>query len=58
VPRAVAGDNVGVLLRGVKREFVERGMYLGVPGQQRSEVLGDCLSGKPKNVGEFYRNRC
>jgi len=33
VPRAVAGDNMGALLRGVKREFVERGMFLGVPGQ-------------------------
>ena len=55
MPRAVAGDNVGVLLRGVKREFVERGMYLGVPGQQFSEVHGDCLSGKKnKNVEEFY----
>jgi len=33
VSRAVAGDNIGVLLRGVKREFVDRGMYLGAPGQ-------------------------
>jgi elongation factor Tu len=35
VPRAVAGENVGILLRGIKREFVERGMYLGSPGQLR-----------------------
>ena len=33
VPQAVAGDNVGVLLRGVKREFVDRGMFLGAPGR-------------------------
>ncbi|MER3455538.1 MAG: elongation factor Tu [candidate division GAL15 bacterium] len=29
---AVAGDNVGVLLRGVEREDVERGMVLAKPG--------------------------
>jgi len=27
-----AGDNVGVLLRGVKKEYVERGMVLAKPG--------------------------
>ena len=27
-----AGDNVGVLLRGIKREEVERGMVLAKPG--------------------------
>jgi len=27
-----AGDNVGVLLRGVKKEEVERGMVLSKPG--------------------------
>lgn len=32
MPRSVAGENVGVLLRGVKREFVDRGMFLGAPG--------------------------
>ena len=30
--RAEAGDNAGVLLRGVKREDVERGMVLAKPG--------------------------
>ncbi|MBM3881935.1 MAG: elongation factor Tu [Verrucomicrobia bacterium] len=30
--RASAGDNVGVLLRGVKKEAVERGMVLAKPG--------------------------
>ena len=29
---AVAGDNVGVLLRGIKKEDVERGMVLAKPG--------------------------
>jgi elongation factor Tu len=32
VPVAVAGDNVGVLLRGVKRDEVERGQVLARPG--------------------------
>ena len=29
---AIAGDNVGVLLRGIKKEDVERGMVLAKPG--------------------------
>src|SRR5207248_8484687 len=29
---ATAGDNVGVLLRGIKKEEVERGMVLAKPG--------------------------
>jgi elongation factor Tu len=32
---AVAGDNIGVLLRGVEREDVERGMVLAKPGTIR-----------------------
>jgi elongation factor Tu len=32
MPEAVAGDNVGVLLRGVKRDEVERGQVLARPG--------------------------
>src|SRR3546814_6600116 len=32
-----AGDNVGVLLRGTKREDVERGQVLAKPGTIRSE---------------------
>jgi len=32
MPEGVAGDNVGVLLRGIKREDVERGQYLCKPG--------------------------
>ena len=30
--KATAGDNVGVLLRGIKKEEVERGMVLAKPG--------------------------
>lgn len=32
VPKCVAGDNVGTLLRGIKADFVLRGMYLAEPG--------------------------
>jgi elongation factor Tu len=32
---AVAGDNIGVLLRGVEREDIERGMVLAKPGTIR-----------------------
>ena len=31
VPQAVAGENVGVLLRGIRKEVVERGMFLCTP---------------------------
>jgi elongation factor Tu len=33
--KASAGDNVGVLLRGTKKEEVERGMVLAKPGRSR-----------------------
>lgn len=32
VDRAEAGDNVGVLLRGLKKEDVERGLVVSKPG--------------------------
>jgi elongation factor Tu len=32
LPEGVAGDNVGVLLRGIKRDDVERGQVLARPG--------------------------
>ncbi|XP_064620655.1 elongation factor Tu, mitochondrial-like [Lineus longissimus] len=32
VPTCKAGDNVGVLLRGVRPEAIERGMFVGIPG--------------------------
>jgi len=64
VPRAVAGDNVGILLRGVKREFVDRGMYLSVPGnlQQtdhfaaRLYVLTHGEGGRSKPVTSGFSN--
>ena len=39
---ASAGDNVGVLLRGTKKEEVERGMVLAKPGTitPHTEVQG------------------
>jgi elongation factor Tu len=38
-----AGDNVGVLLRGIDRDNVERGMVLAAPGsiQPHTEFLGN-----------------
>lgn len=64
MPQAVAGDNVGVLLRGVKREFVDRGMYLGVPGQlQQSDhctarlyVLSPAEGGRTKPITTGFAN--
>jgi len=40
---AEAGDNVGVLLRGIDREEVERGMVLAAPGsiKPHTEFLGE-----------------
>jgi len=31
-PQAEAGDNMGALLRGIKREQIRRGQVLAVPG--------------------------
>ena len=51
-----AGDNVGVLLRGTKREEVERGQVLAKPGSitphtkfeaEKLGVFGDSLTEKP-----------
>ncbi|MBE4704109.1 elongation factor Tu [Spiroplasma platyhelix] len=36
LPQAQAGDNVGLLLRGVKREDVERGQIVVAPGSVKS----------------------
>ncbi len=32
LPEGIAGDNVGILIRGIKKEDVERGMVLAKPG--------------------------
>lgn len=62
VPHAAAGDNVGVLLRGVKRDLVERGMYLAAPGRlQQSDrftarlyVLTRAEGGRSKPLTSGY----
>jgi elongation factor Tu len=38
----VAGDNVGVLLRGTKREEVERGQVLCLPGSIKPHTKFEC----------------
>ncbi|KAK7115942.1 elongation factor Tu-like [Littorina saxatilis] len=35
VSKCLAGDNIGALLRGVKSEFVQRGMFLSEPGSMK-----------------------
>lgn len=38
LPNAQAGDNVGLLLRGVKREEIERGQTIALPGSVKPHV--------------------
>ncbi|MGH6615729.1 elongation factor Tu [Sphingomonas sp.] len=40
IPEARAGMNVGLLLRGLKRDDVERGQVLSAPGAIRARVMG------------------
>ena len=64
VPRAVAGDNMGVLLRGVKREFVDRGMFLGVQGKLKQSdhcaarlyVLTSAEGGRDRPITTGFAN--
>jgi len=64
VPRAEAGDNVGVLLRGIKREFVDRGMFLSPPGHlQQSDhfaarlyMLTEAEGGRAKPITTGFSN--
>lgn len=64
MPRAIAGDNVGVLLRGVKLELIDRGMYVGTPGQLRQSdrfnarlyVLTRAEGGRSKPLTTGYIN--
>jgi len=64
VPRAVAGENMGVLLRGVKREFVDRGMFLGVLGKLKQSdhfaarlyVLTKAEGGREKPITSGFAN--
>jgi elongation factor Tu len=50
---AEAGDNVGVLLRGIDRDEVERGMVLAAPGSIRphTEFLGEVYVLKKEEGG-------
>ncbi len=47
-----AGDNVGVLLRGTKREEVERGQVLAKPGRLRRirNLKQKCMCCRKKKV--------
>jgi len=38
LPNAEAGDNVGLLLRGIKREEIERGQTIALPGSVKPHV--------------------
>jgi elongation factor Tu len=40
--RAEAGDNVGLLLRGVERKDIERGQVISVPGSIKPHTIFDC----------------
>jgi elongation factor Tu len=40
IPEARAGQNVGILLRGVKRDEVERGQVMAAPGSIKSHTEG------------------
>ncbi len=58
-----AGDNSGLLLRGVKREDVHRGMVIAAPGSQKAHkkfmtsmyVLSKEEGGRHTGFGENYR---
>ncbi|KAJ4372546.1 translation elongation factor Tu [Didymella sp. IMI 355093] len=58
-----AGDNSGLLLRGVKREDVRRGMVVSVPGQVKAQrkflvsmyVLSKEEGGRHTGFGDNYR---
>ncbi|MFI6922737.1 elongation factor Tu [Nonomuraea spiralis] len=61
--RGEAGDNAAVLLRGVRREQVRRGMVLAAPGTQRARtsftarvyLLTPQEGGRRRPVGPGYR---
>ena len=42
VPEAIAGDNVGVLLRGVEKSQIERGMVICAPGSIKPHTEFEC----------------
>ena len=45
--RAEAGDNLGALLRGLKREDVRRGMVMGKPGSLQAHQKVEAQVGAP-----------
>lgn len=66
VPQCAAGDNIGVLLRGVKSELVQRGMFLSEPGYMKQfdtfeaqvYVLTKAEGGRSKPVLDQYIQVC
>jgi elongation factor Tu len=42
LPEAIAGDNVGVLLRGIEKNQVERGMVICAPGSIKPHTDFEC----------------
>ncbi|KAK9463852.1 elongation factor Tu GTP binding domain-containing protein [Lipomyces oligophaga] len=61
--KAMAGDNCGVLLRGIRREQVTRGMVLAKPGTMKNStrflasfyVLSTEEGGRKYGFGDHYR---
>ena len=49
-----AGDNVGVLLRGTKREEVERGQVLAKPGSITPHTKFKCEAYAEQDEGSSY----
>lgn len=62
VPSCKAGDNVGILLRGVKSEFIQRGMFLVQTGSVKQHdtfeatiyVLTKSEGGRSKPITDQY----
>lgn len=60
---AIAGDNCGVLLRGIKKEQIKRGMVLAKPGTVEAHtkflaslyILTKEEGGRHSPFGEYYR---
>ncbi|KAK7203493.1 elongation factor Tu GTP binding domain-containing protein [Myxozyma melibiosi] len=61
--QAMAGDNCGILLRGIRREQVQRGMVLCKPGSMKSStrflasfyMLSTEEGGRKYGIGSHYR---
>ncbi|CAR28145.1 hypothetical protein ZYGR_0N06360 [Zygosaccharomyces rouxii] len=61
--QAMAGDNAGILLRGIKRDQLKRGMVLAKPGSVKSHtrflaslyILSKDEGGRHSGFGENYR---